>query len=178
MAMSRVPGPPLSPTAAASMLRASAAAIVATARNTPDEILTFLPGPDEWCVKDVIGHLIEAERRGFAGRIRVILEKAAPALEGWDPAEVARGRHDVVKDVETLVGELLALREAGAALVAGLAPEDFRRVGRHPKVGDLSVRDVLQEWVYHDANHLKQILSNVQAYAWPHMGNAQKFSLP
>jgi hypothetical protein len=32
--------------------------------------------------------------------------------------------------------------------------------------------------VHHDRNHLKQILSNVQAYAWPHMGNAQKFSAP
>jgi hypothetical protein len=160
------------------MLRASAAAIVTTARNMPEEILRFRPAPDEWCVKDVIGHLIEAERRGFAGRISVVLESDAPLLEGWDPAEVARGRHDAVKDVESLIGELLTLREAGAVLVARLTAEEFRRIGRHPKVGDLSVRDVLQEWVYHDANHLKQILSNVQTYAWPHMGNAQKFSLP
>lgn len=168
----------LSAPSAASMLRASAAAIAATARHTSEELLRFRPAPDEWCVKDVIGHLIEAEQRGFAGRISVILENDAPALEGWDPAEVARGRLDSVKDVETLLGELLAMREAGAALVAGLTADNLRRIGRHPKVGNLSVRDVLQEWVYHDANHLKQILSNLQAYAWPHMGNAQKFSAP
>lgn len=168
----------LSPTAAASMLRASAAAIAATARNLPEDVLRFRPAPDEWCVKDVIGHLIAAERRGFAGRISVILESDAPALQGWEPADVARARNDAAKDVEALLGELLAMREAGAALVAGLTPDAFQRIGRHPKVGALSVRDVVQEWVYHDANHLKQILSNVQAYAWPHMGNAQKFSLP
>ena len=52
------------------------------------------------------------------------------------------------------------------------------RSGRHPKVGSLTVSDVLHEWVHHDRNHLKQIMSNVQALAWPHMGNAQRFSAP
>jgi len=70
------------------------------------------------------------------------------------------------------------MREDGAAMIAALRPEDFERVGRHPVVGDLTVRDVLQEWVHHDRNHLTQMLSNVQAYAWPHMGNARKFSAP
>jgi hypothetical protein len=32
------------------------------------------------------------------------------------------------------------------------------------------------EWVHHDRNHLRQILANVQAFAWPHMGNARRFS--
>jgi hypothetical protein len=40
------------------------------------------------------------------------------------------------------------------------------------------VRDLLQEWVHHDRNHHRQVLANVQAYAWPAMGNTQKFSSP
>jgi len=62
--------------------------------------------------------------------------------------------------------------------VAGLDARVFERGGRHPKVGDLRVRDVLHEWVHHDRNHIRQILANVQAYVWPQMGNAQRFSLP
>jgi hypothetical protein len=38
------------------------------------------------------------------------------------------------------------------------------------------VADLLHEWVHHDRNHLKQLLANVQAFVWPHMGNAQRFS--
>jgi hypothetical protein len=34
------------------------------------------------------------------------------------------------------------------------------------------------ERVHHDRNHFKQMLTNVQGYAWAQMGNAQKFSLP
>ena len=62
--------------------------------------------------------------------------------------------------------------------MAGLREADLGRGGHHPTVGYLRVGDLLHEWVHHDRNHLKQILSNVQAYTWPHMGNAQKFSAP
>jgi hypothetical protein len=30
--------------------------------------------------------------------------------------------------------------------------------------------------MHHDRNHLRQLLANVQAGVWPHMGNAQRFS--
>jgi hypothetical protein len=172
------PSPPLPPTAVASMLRSAAAAIATEARALPEAVRGWHPAPGEWCVKEVIGHLIEAERRGFAGRIRIILTADAPALESWEPPDVARARNDCAKDVETLLDEFLAMREEGASLAVRLDEAALRRIGRHPTVGELSVRDLLQEWVHHDRNHLKQILSNVQGYAWPHMGNARQFSAP
>jgi hypothetical protein len=49
------------------------------------------------------------------------------------------------------------------------------RAGTHPKVGRLTVGDLLHEWVHHDGNHLRQALANVQAYVFPQMGNAQRF---
>ncbi|HYU20651.1 MAG TPA: DinB family protein, partial [Chloroflexota bacterium] len=61
-------------------------------------------------------------------------------------------------------------------LVAGLTPAQLQRSGQHPHVGELTVRDLLHEWLHHDRNHVKQILSNVQAYVWPRMGNARRFS--
>jgi hypothetical protein len=168
----------LAPTIVASMLRGATAAIAAEVHALPDALLRWHPAEGEWCVKEVLGHLIEAERRGFSGRIRIILANARPTLERWDPAEVAKARHDCEKDADTLVGELQRLREAGVALVAGLRGDDLTRVGLHPTVGELTVNDLLHEWVHHDRNHLKQILTNVQLYAWPAMGNAQKFSRP
>ena len=76
----------------------------------------------------------------------------------------------------TLLDELAALRRESIALVRGLGAADLGRGGQHPKVGLLRVGDLLQEWVHHDRNHLRQALANVQAYVWPSMGNSQKFS--
>ena len=162
----------------AALLRASTAAIRAEAAGLSDTAASWHPKSGEWCVKEVVGHLIEADRRGFGGRVRQFLDAHDPACIGWDPDEVARERRDCTKPLGTLVDELVALRAEGDRLVQGLPASALTRGGQHPKVGRLTVSDILHEWVYHDRNHLKQILTNVQGLAWPHMGNAQRFSLP
>ncbi len=166
----------LTPLEIAQFLRATTLTLAAELAAAPPAVLAWHPAPGEWCVKDVIGHIIEAERRGFAGRIRIILAGADPQLETWDQNAVARARRDCERDGGELLRELAALRQDSLGLVASLGEADLARGGRHPKVGHLTVGDLLNEWVHHDRNHARQILANVQAYVWPHMGAAQKFS--
>jgi hypothetical protein len=168
----------LSPVEVAALLSSAVAQLGAELAALPERVLAWHPAPGEWCVKEVLGHLIEAERRGFAGRIRIILAADAPELERWEPADVARARGDCAKPAAALFDELAAMRQDSAALVRGLRAADLDRVGRHPTVGPLRVGDLLQEWVHHDRNHVRQALANVQAYVWPAMGNAQRFSQP
>jgi hypothetical protein len=168
----------LAPSAVAALLQSAAAMIHAEMGALGSAALEFHPAPGEWCAKEVLGHLIECERRGFSGRVAIILAGDSPALEGWDQEAVARARQDCGREWSALYREFLTLRNASVAQVAGLAPADLNRGGAHPKVGLLRVSDLLHEWVHHDRNHIRQMLANVQAYAWPHMGNAQRFSLP
>jgi hypothetical protein len=171
------PGPRLlRPTEVGRLLESGVAVIRAELAALPDDVLAWHPAPGEWCAKEVLGHLIESEGRGFAGRIRIILASDTPALETWDQNEVARARRDCERDATALLDEFAKLRRESVAFVAGLSATDLGRGGRHPKVGLLRVGDLLHEWVHHDRNHLRQMLSNVQALAWPHMGNARRFS--
>jgi hypothetical protein len=169
---------PLTPGEIAPLLDAAMSTLRAELGALPERVLTAHPAPGEWCAKEIVGHLIEAERRGFAGRIQTILVEANPTLEGWDPDEVARVRRDCARPITALLAELAEIRPQSAALVRGLGATDLARRGLHPKVGPLTVSDILQEWVHHDRNHIKQALANVQAYAWPAMGNTRKFSQP
>src|SRR5262249_42000925 len=147
----------LSPRAVAGLLRAAGAQLAAEIGALPEAVLRHHPAAGEWCVKEVVGHLIEAERRGFAGRIRTLLAENNPTFVGWDQDEVARERKDCTRDGLELLVEFEALRNASAHLVAGLRPDDLARGGRHPKVGLLTIGDLLQEWVHHDRNHIRQI---------------------
>jgi hypothetical protein len=167
---------PLAPTEVAALVTGTIAQLRAELAALPERVLAWHPAPGEWCVKEIVGHLIEADRRGFSGRIRIILASDTPTLERWEPADVARARADCAKSATALLDELAALRQDGATLVRNLRESDLERAGRHPTVGTLRVRDLLQEWVHHDRNHLRQALANVQAYVWPAMGNSQKFS--
>ena len=138
------------------------------------------PKAGEWSANECAGHLIEAERRGFSGRIRQIL--AAPPdvpapLVAWDPPAVAEARRDHKRDEAELAAEFAALRAESVAQVRALVPADLERFGIHPHVGPLYVHELLGEWVHHDRNHIRQLLEVTQLRVWGQMGNARRFSL-
>ena len=165
-----------------------------TAELTPDQVAVYLESscalieaeltalgedaawhqaPGEWCAREVVGHLIEAEKRGFAGRIRDFM--AGKPTQGWDQEAIARERKDCDRMSQSLWMEFMGLRHDSITLVRSLKPADMDKSGMHPKVGLLRVRDLLQEWVHHDRNHTRQLLQIQQERVYPHMGNSQKF---
>lgn len=169
---------PLSPDQVGMLLASAAALLESEIRALGDQEAAWHPAPGEWCVKEVLGHLIEAERRGFAGRIRTILTDDHPTFATWDPPAVAVERKDCQRSWESLWAEFKQLRDDSIALVRSLRSADLERSGTHPQVGTLTVQDLLHEWVHHDRNHIKQALSTVQARIWPSMGNARRFTSP
>ena len=166
---------PLHPREIASLLQSMSSALAAELNASPDEVVAWHPAPGEWCAKECLGHLLEAERRGFNGRIRTILAQAEPRLPGWDQQAVERERNDCARSASDLLAEFTWLRADSVALVHGLSPADLERGGTHDVVGYVRVKDLIHEWVHHDRNHFRQLQANLQAYVWPTMGNCQKF---
>jgi hypothetical protein len=165
----------LTPAEVAELLESTCALLEAEIRALGDDEARWHPAPGEWCVNECLGHIIEAEKRGFHGRIVRTLEQDRPSDQGWDQVAVARERKDCERMAMSLFMELMGLRHTSVEMVKALRPDQLDRACMHAKVGELTVRWLLQEWVHHDRNHTKQILSNVQERVWPHMGNAQKF---
>ncbi len=168
---------PRTPTQLAALLDASRKAIVAEmAALGPHAAERLIEGA--WCANEVIGHLIEAERRGFAWRIRAMITEERPHLQAWVPASVAAARHDDERAPGDLVAELNVLRDENVAMVRSLGPAALARVGLHPQVGEVTVAEIAHEWVHHDREHLGQLLELTRRLVWPAMGNARYFSDP
>jgi hypothetical protein len=136
------------------------------------------PQPGEWCAAEVLGHLVEAEKRGFAGRVRCMLADERPTLTAWDQAAVAAARDDANADPDALISEFIDGREDSLALVRSLGPAALARTGVHPVIGEITVGELLHEWIHHDRNHLAQMLAVTQTLAWTGMGNTRRFSDP
>lgn len=168
----------LTPAEVAALLGATATVLQTEFAAMPEAMLRWRPTSDSWSVLDVVGHLTEAEQRGFAGRVCQIVTESRPRFQGWDPSEVARIRNDTARGPQAVLDEFLTLRAASVELVASLTASDLGRGGDHPDVGFLTVADLLHEWVQHDAAHLTQMRDNMQGYVWPHLGNARRFSQP
>jgi hypothetical protein len=176
-----VSGPAAFPPARIADLLAASATIVVAELVALGDAAGWRPEPGEWSANECVGHMIEAERRGFDGRIRQILAADPPdvpiGLEGWDPPAVAAARRDDLLPGTELAAEFDAVRADGIRLVRGLEAADLGRVGIHPLVGPLRVDELLGEWVHHDRNHIRQLLAVTQARVWSQMGNARRFSL-
>ena len=169
---------PLTVAQVAAFLRAARNHITTELTALGDDWAGWRPAPGEWSANECLGHIIEAERRGFAGRIRRILATDGVAERGWDQIAVAAARHDDERTVVEILAEFESGRADAIALVDGLTPADLDRFAVHDRVGRVTVANLLHEWVFHDRNHIRQLLSNAQARAWPAMGNARRFSHP
>ena len=100
------------PARIADLLSASAATAVAELLALGDDA-GWQPEPGEWSANECVGHMMEAERRGFAGRIRLILEapQDRPAqLEAWDPPAVAEARRDHLRSASELAASISTAR--------------------------------------------------------------------
>lgn len=146
------------------LVRASSQAIAGELRALGPRA-TVRPAPGEWCANEVVGHLIETDRRTPASRIRTMIAEDRPQFERWDQPGVAAARRDHEKDPEALLSEFLAARDADLTFVASLDPGVLGRVGIHPRQGEMTVRDTLVKWVRHDREHLAQMLSVTDALA-------------
>lgn len=169
---------PLMPAQVAVFLRAAGDHIVRELTALGDDWARWRPAPDEWSANECLGHIIEADRRGFAGRIGRILATDGLTEHGWDQIAVAAARRDNERTVAEILAEFRIGRDAAIGLVESVRAADLDRFAVHDRVGRVSVGDLLHEWVFHDRNHIRQLLANTQARAWPAMGNARRFSHP
>lgn len=140
-----------------------------------ERAVSFHPTPTGWCVKQVIGHLIEDDRRDFVARADLMIHDCEPFLTVTDQNAVARLRRDCDDSIGCLLSKFEAVRAASVEFLGRLTPGDLHRTGIHPQTGRITVHDLVQEWVYHDLNHLKQIDSNFQSFLWNSLGTLQRF---
>ncbi len=167
---------PLAPARIAGLLASTVALLQGETGSLTDAEARWHPAPGQWCVNEVLGHLVESDKRGFVGRITRAIERDRPREAPWDQIAVARERRDCDRMIQSLFMEWMGQRHGAIEMVRSLRDDQLARECVHGKVGVLSVRDLLHEWVHHDRSHTKQILSNVQALVWPHMGNARQFT--
>jgi len=139
----------------------------------PNRAVGYHPGPGTWCIKEVVGHLTEEDKRDFVGRVELMLRQEHPRLDLNDQHEVALERHDCDKNIIELLNEFASVRQASVRFIEQLWASDLERTGVHPKIGLIRVRELLHEWLYHDLNHARQVERNAQQLMWHQLGNMQ-----
>lgn len=141
-------------------------------RRTPDLLRVLLAGlpeawtattdvPDGWRPRDVVGHLITGEETDWLVRARLILAHGTDVpFERFDRFAMLDRDTDVPLDV--LIERFAELRAANLAELDRLVDEpDLARNGRHPVLGEVSLRELLAAWAVHDLDHVAQVYAGL-----------------
>lgn len=150
---------------------------VALLSRTPPALKTFLRGlpsrwvaPNEgdgsWSAFDIVGHLVVGERVNWMLRAKHILEHGeAVPFEPFD--RFAQDRECRGKSLEELLDGFAALRAENLAALDALqlSAADLAKKGTHPRLGTVTLAQLLATWAAHDLTHLHQ-LSRVMAYQY------------
>jgi hypothetical protein len=142
----------------AAILARTPATLDALLRGLPKGWLTAHEGGQTWSAFDVIGHLIHGERTDWIPRARIILEHGeARAFDKFD--RNAQFNESLGRTLDSLLDEFAALRKENLRELAALnlSDADLARRGRHPELGEVTLRQLLSTWVAHDLDHVVQI---------------------
>jgi hypothetical protein len=115
-------------------------------------------GSDTFSPFDVLGHLIHGERTDWIPRAKIILEHGASRpftpfdRFGFREAAKRKSLADLLDTFESLRAENIAALKA-----LHLDVNQLDRVGTHPELGTVTLRQLLATWTVHDLGHLGQI---------------------
>lgn len=122
-----------------------------------DERARVRPAEGEWSTVEVVGHLVDAERRAIE-RIALIQAEENPELVGYDQVALVRENGYQQQPVGTVLDQLLALRTERIAALSALTPDEWLRTGVFAGRGATPLTAITVHMCWHDTNHLAQIV--------------------
>ncbi len=118
----------------------------------PIDLLSRPPIAGEWSALNCLQHLVDAELLVFPVRFRAIL--AAQKFVDFDHNE-PHAEHDA-QTPEQLAANFAHHRQESLVLLQQVKDEDLERTALHPKLGAVTLAQLLHTWAAHDLNHTIQ----------------------
>lgn len=123
-----------------SILSAQSSDLEEIVRAVPPEKESFRYAPDKWSIREVFGHMGDAERvLGY--RALCISRLDRTPLPGFDEKHYVANGGFGERTLEDLLSELTALREGNLGLLRGLDERQWRHVG-NANGSNVSVRAI------------------------------------
>jgi len=128
-------------------------------------------GAETFSPYDVVGHLIHGEKTDWTARIKRILEfgtaKPFDMFDRFAMYEESKG-----KTIDQLLDEFEKIRKQNIEWFKSLqlTENDLNKKGMHPRLGEVTLRNLLATWVVHDLTHIAQVTRVMAKQYKPEIG--------
>jgi hypothetical protein len=129
--------------------------------GSDEEDARWKPAPDRFSVAEVLAHLSHSEAHCYRLRLDRFVKEDRPELELDD----AQMHLDLYRnaDPEDEFDHFEEQREDNVDYLRDLPVEAGERKAIHKSVGEITLNQMLHEWVLHDLGHIRQVAELVRA---------------
>jgi len=125
--------------------------------NRSSEEISRRPEGAEFSLRENVLHLRDIDLEGYEPRVVRILAEENPFLPDVDGAKLAAERDYNAQPLAPALEAFAASRARSIARLRAAAEADFERTGEVEGVGRVTLRELLQRWLEHDAGHIKEM---------------------
>lgn len=158
-------------------LAGTPAALEQRVQGLTDEQLRFKPRADAFSVLENVCHLRDIEVEGYGRRLGLMLREKNPSLPDLDGAALARERRYNEQPLRPALDAFLSMRRRCLATLADVRPKELARRGHFENVGEVTLGRLLELWVGHDREHMKELDDLLPMLLKPLAGQQTKPSL-
>jgi len=125
--------------------------------NVDNVMVLWKQAPGKWCLLEIVCHLYDEERDDFKFRTRWVLERPNQTPPPFNPIKWVSEHKYMEQDYSTMLNKFIAEREQSIIWLQSLKNVNWNNSYEHSKLGTLTAKHFLTNWLAHDYLHIKQI---------------------
>ncbi len=140
------------------ILRGTPSVLEAQLGQLSAEWIDAREAPTDWSPREVVAHLLLCEQENWMVRVGIIM--AAADVRTFTPVDMASHlKVAAATAMIELLREFRRLRQDNVAHLVSLqlSDADLRRTAIHPRLGIVTLQQLLATWATHDLSHQIQI---------------------
>ena len=119
--------------------------------------LSHKPAPDAFSLRENVLHLRDIDLDGYEPRVVRVLSEENPFLPDVDGARLAVERDYTAQPVAPALEAFAASRARSIERLRAASEQDLERTAEMEGVGRVTLRELLQRWLEHDAGHIAEM---------------------
>jgi hypothetical protein len=148
----------LDPLVAAERLARGTMVFAALFERLPDAFVRRRPAPERWSLLEIVGHLADEEVFDFRARVESTLRDPKAPWPSISPQDWVLERRYNEQDPAAAWQRFRDERAHSVRWIASQSRAAWTNAYVHPKLGALSARKLLANWLAHDLLHARQML--------------------
>ena len=133
--------------------------------------------PGKWTLLEILCHLRDEEVEDFRTRVKYVLKDPTLTLPSIDPVAWVHERKYIDQDYNSVLDSFIDERERSIKWLRSLEDPQWDNSYMHPKLGPMSAKLFLSNWLAHDLLHFNQW--NRMAYRYyRHLGMNLNYAGP